>query len=136
MAHVAERMAHASAHERIKEKTGVEFSHGAAWHQRYTSKQRGLIRELANTMNQIDLNGKTAIVTGGARGIGFAIAQRLLTSGASVSIWDIDATALADAAQSLATLGSVHTLKLNSPALARWMRRRQPHMSTSGGSTY
>ena len=33
-------------------------------------------------MNQIDLNGKNAIVTGGARGIGLAITQRLLASGA------------------------------------------------------
>ena len=33
-------------------------------------------------MNKIDLNGKNAIVTGGARGIGLAIAQRLLASGA------------------------------------------------------
>ena len=36
-------------------------------------------------MNQIDLQGKSAIVTGGARGIGLAIAKRLLISGARVS---------------------------------------------------
>ncbi|TAM88669.1 3-oxoacyl-ACP reductase, partial [bacterium] len=34
-------------------------------------------------MNQIDLNGRVAIVTGGARGIGYAIAHRLLQSGAA-----------------------------------------------------
>ena len=38
--------------------------------------------------NAYDLVGKTAIVTGGAKGIGSAIAARLLTSGAQVWIWD------------------------------------------------
>ena len=41
-------------------------------------------------MNQIDLKNRHAVVTGGAQGIGFAIASRLLASGASVSIWDRD----------------------------------------------
>ncbi len=45
-------------------------------------------------MNVIDLKNRTAIVTGGARGIGFAIAQRMLASGATVVLWDIDAAAL------------------------------------------
>ncbi|HSI12594.1 MAG TPA: SDR family NAD(P)-dependent oxidoreductase [Chthoniobacter sp.] len=60
-------------------------------------------------MNKIDLTNRTAIVTGGARGIGFAIAQRLLQSGASVSLWDVDAAALTHAATELKTLGTVHT---------------------------
>ncbi len=59
-------------------------------------------------MNQIDLANRNAIVTGGARGIGFAIATRLLESGASVSLWDVDAAALADAAEKLKPLGTVH----------------------------
>ena len=41
-------------------------------------------------MNQIDLNGQVAVVTGGAQGIGFAIAHRLLASGAKVSLWDMN----------------------------------------------
>lgn len=41
-------------------------------------------------MNRIDLDGRRAIVTGGAQGIGRAIAERLLASGASVSLWDQD----------------------------------------------
>jgi 3-oxoacyl-[acyl-carrier protein] reductase len=61
-------------------------------------------------MNKIDLTNRTAIVTGGARGIGFAIAQRLLQSGASVSLWDVDAAALAQAAAELKALGAVHTV--------------------------
>ncbi len=52
-------------------------------------------------MNAIDLQNRTAIVTGGARGIGFAIAQRLLASGAMVALWDKDPTALDKAAAGL-----------------------------------
>ncbi|MFG1300611.1 SDR family NAD(P)-dependent oxidoreductase [Xanthobacter sp. V3C-3] len=44
-------------------------------------------------MNSIDLNGRTAVVTGGAGGIGRAIAERLLASGCRVSIWDLNVTA-------------------------------------------
>jgi 3-oxoacyl-[acyl-carrier protein] reductase len=52
-------------------------------------------------MNTIDLNGRTAIITGGARGIGFAAAQKMQASGAVVVLWDIDAAALAKAAAAL-----------------------------------
>jgi NAD(P)-dependent dehydrogenase (short-subunit alcohol dehydrogenase family) len=45
-------------------------------------------------MNQIDLNHRHAVITGGAQGLGFYIAARLLASGASVSLWDRDAGAL------------------------------------------
>ncbi len=60
-------------------------------------------------MNTIDLNQRKAIVTGGARGIGLAIARRLLASGASVSLWDVDAAALDAAAEELNSPGTVHT---------------------------
>jgi 2-dehydro-3-deoxy-L-rhamnonate dehydrogenase (NAD+) len=53
-------------------------------------------------MNQIDLKGRHAVVTGAARGIGLAIVQRLLASGARCSLWDIDREALAAAATVLA----------------------------------
>ena len=45
-------------------------------------------------MNQIDLAGRTVVITGGARGIGYAVAQRALASGAEVALWDIDAERL------------------------------------------
>ncbi|HTV26325.1 MAG TPA: SDR family NAD(P)-dependent oxidoreductase [Xanthobacteraceae bacterium] len=59
-------------------------------------------------MNTIDLENRTAIVTGGARGIGFAIAQRLLKSGAKVTLWDIDRAAMDVATMSLQASGPVY----------------------------
>ena len=58
-------------------------------------------------MNQIDLNGRVAVVTGGAQGIGLATTERLLASGARVVIWDIDAGRLAAACDTLAPRGTV-----------------------------
>ena len=41
-------------------------------------------------VNRIDLSDRVAVITGGAQGIGFAIAERLLASGAKVAIWDVN----------------------------------------------
>jgi 3-oxoacyl-[acyl-carrier protein] reductase len=60
-------------------------------------------------MNQIDLNGRTVAITGGARGIGYAVAERALRSGASVSLWDVDAQRLEQSQAELAPLGNVST---------------------------
>src|SRR5919107_3701337 len=54
-------------------------------------------------MNQIDLNGHVAIVTGGAQGIGQAIVERFVASGATVEIWDLDGELAAETAE---TIGS------------------------------
>ncbi|MGH7090853.1 MAG: SDR family NAD(P)-dependent oxidoreductase [Stellaceae bacterium] len=56
---------------------------------------------------RFDLGGRVAIVTGGARGIGFACAKRLLTSGAAVHLWDRDSAALAAAVRQLSQQGEV-----------------------------
>jgi 2-dehydro-3-deoxy-L-rhamnonate dehydrogenase (NAD+) len=58
-------------------------------------------------VNRLDLQNRVAVITGGARGIGFAVAERMLRSEASVALWDIDAERLAEAAAKLRQLGSV-----------------------------
>ncbi len=52
-------------------------------------------------MNTLDLKGRNAVVTGGAAGIGFAIARRLVASGARVSLWDRAPAALEASAAAL-----------------------------------
>jgi len=59
-------------------------------------------------MNQIDLNGRCAIVTGGAQGIGLSIAKRILESGGRVSLWDQDEHALDEAEAVLDSPNTVH----------------------------
>ena len=52
-------------------------------------------------MNQLDFKGRHAVITGGATGLGFAIAQRLLASGGSVTVWDRDEKGGSEAASRL-----------------------------------
>ena len=81
-------------------------------------------------MNKIDLEGRTAVVTGGARGIGLAIAGRLLDSGANVALWDVDGAAAERAARDLSGRGQAQdvTVDLTDPdavdAAAGATRRR------------
>ncbi len=58
-------------------------------------------------MNAIDLKDRTAVVTGGARGIGLATAQKLALCGAAVTLWDVDAVALAKAAMTLSAKAAI-----------------------------
>jgi NAD(P)-dependent dehydrogenase (short-subunit alcohol dehydrogenase family) len=55
------------------------------------------------------LEGRHAVITGGARGIGLAIARRCMAGGASVALWDVEAEALAEAVRQLAPLGTATT---------------------------
>ena len=53
-------------------------------------------------MTKFDLSNKRAVITGGARGMGFAIAEKFIQSGAQVSLWDVRAQLLAEAQAKLA----------------------------------
>ena len=64
-------------------------------------------------MNQIDLKNRKAVITGGAQGIGLAIAERLLDSGASVSLWDRDEYLLKETSDSLSSKGTVHPVVMD-----------------------
>ena len=64
-------------------------------------------------MNQIDLKNRKAVVTGGAQGIGLAIAERLLESGASVSLWDRDESLLKETSDSLSSKGTVQPVAMD-----------------------
>ncbi len=61
-------------------------------------------------MNTYDLNGKTAVVTGGAQGIGLAVVHRLLASGASVASWDRNGARNREAMVPLSAQGRVAAL--------------------------
>src|SRR6266705_4283715 len=67
-------------------------------------------------MNQLDFNGRSAVITGGAAGIGLAIAQRLVASGGRVSLWDRDAAALEQARAVLGTGTDTRAVDIADPA--------------------
>jgi NAD(P)-dependent dehydrogenase (short-subunit alcohol dehydrogenase family) len=58
-------------------------------------------------MNRIDLHDRVAVITGGAQGFGYACAQRMLDSGASVMLWDIDSQRVEQARAELSGRGNV-----------------------------
>jgi NAD(P)-dependent dehydrogenase (short-subunit alcohol dehydrogenase family) len=60
----------------------------------------------------VDLKNRVAVITGGARGIGFACAERLLRAEARVSLWDVDGAQLLQARERLQPLGSVETCEV------------------------
>ena len=50
-------------------------------------------------MNQLDMKGRHGVVTGGATGLGYAIAERMVASGARVTLWDRDIGGMGTAAE-------------------------------------
>jgi 3-oxoacyl-[acyl-carrier protein] reductase len=67
-------------------------------------------------MNRLDFEGRTAVITGGAAGIGLAIARRLIESGGRVSLWDRDAGALERARSALGRSAEARGLDVGDPA--------------------
>ena len=61
-------------------------------------------------MDTTALADRTAVITGGAQGIGFAVARRLIGMGARVALWDADAAAAAQAAKELGASASAQTV--------------------------
>jgi len=70
-------------------------------------------------LNQYDLKGRRAVVTGAAQGFGLAITERFLDSGASVALWDMDADESAKAARELESRGRVLTQAVDVSDLAQ-----------------
>jgi 3-oxoacyl-[acyl-carrier protein] reductase len=66
--------------------------------------------------NRIDLANRTAVVTGGAQGIGYAVAERFIASGAKVVLWDVDAPLLAKAQARLGAAASIAAVELTDGA--------------------
>jgi 3-oxoacyl-[acyl-carrier protein] reductase len=71
-------------------------------------------------MNQLDFAGRHAVVTGGASGLGYGIAERLIASGGSVTLWDRDAAAAQKAAAALGGKAFAVTVDVaQQPSVAR-----------------
>lgn len=69
-------------------------------------------------MNRIDLADGIAIVTGGAQGIGYAVAERFSQSGARVAVWDVDAALAKEAAEKLEGSVGIEVDIMNPAAVA------------------
>ncbi|MDP3826041.1 MAG: SDR family NAD(P)-dependent oxidoreductase, partial [Polaromonas sp.] len=66
-----------------------------------------------------DFQGRHAVVTGGATGLGYAIAQRLIESGGSVTLWDRDEAAARQAAAALGPRASAVAVDVSQHASVR-----------------
>jgi NAD(P)-dependent dehydrogenase (short-subunit alcohol dehydrogenase family) len=69
-------------------------------------------------MNVYDLKERVAIVTGGAQGIGLAVANRMLASGAQLAIWDRDRPLLEETVKRIAKPDRVHSWVIDIADLA------------------
>jgi NAD(P)-dependent dehydrogenase (short-subunit alcohol dehydrogenase family) len=82
-------------------------------------------------MNKIDLNGRCAVVTGGAQGFGRAIAERFVASGAKVAIWDHDLPLAEKTAKEIGT--AVTAFKVDVSDLAAVEMTRDATIDGLGG---
>jgi NAD(P)-dependent dehydrogenase (short-subunit alcohol dehydrogenase family) len=82
--------------------------------------------------NTIDLSGRFAVVTGGAQGIGRAITERFLESGAAVAIWDRDATFAQKTADELKSRGKVVAIAVDVTKLSDVERARDDTVKAFG----
>ena len=83
--------------------------------------------------NRIDLSGRKAIVTGGAQGIGRAIVERFLDSGAAVAIWDRDPALAQKTAEALNDKGRVVAFAVDVTQYADVERARDATIKDLGG---
>ena len=83
-------------------------------------------------MNQLDLKNRVAVITGGAQGIGLATARRMLNSGATVALWDIDTALLEPARQALSALGKVTSATVELSDEASVQQATQSALSAHG----
>jgi 3-oxoacyl-[acyl-carrier protein] reductase len=71
-------------------------------------------------MNDLDFRNRAAVITGGAAGIGLAVARRLAAGGAAIALWDRDAAALAAASKALSGRVVTHAFDVaDADAVAR-----------------
>ena len=82
-------------------------------------------------MNQLDFKGRTAAITGGAAGIGLAVARRLVESGARVALWDRDEATLGAAKAGLGGDTVTVTLDVADPAAVQ--RATEATVAACGG---
>jgi len=73
-------------------------------------------------MNQIDLAGRHAVITGGAQGLGFAMAKRFIDSGARVTLWDLDEQRLEEALNDLGEKAIGVAVDVADQAAVEWAR--------------
>src|SRR5579875_2371159 len=82
--------------------------------------------------NKIDLSGRNAVVTGGAQGIGRAIVERFLDSGAAVAIWDRDRALAQRTAEALKGRGRIAALSVDVTQYADVERARDATLKELG----